>query len=618
MQMSVQQALGLAQQHHQAGRLAEAESLYRQLLQALPHQPDLLHLLGVLLLQSGKADEAVGLIQAASQLAPERPDFCNNLGLALQSRGRLSEAIVQFELALHRQGDYFEACNNLGNALRLAGRHQDALSRYQRAAELAPERGEVFYHLAQQYQELNRIGAAALALERAAELLPASPDIWGDLAHNRQNRGYPELALTCFDQALALAPQDEALASARLFCLLLQPDLLPRQRFDAYQAWGEAQTALPPYTDWPWARRERHGRLRIGYVCSNFRTHSSAWLMLPLYRGRDKDRFEIYSYSAVGKPDALTAEFKAHSDSWREIQHLSDAEACAQIRRDEIDILVDLNGHTLGHRLGIFAAKPAPLQVTGFIFGGTSGLAAIDYRFTDRLITPPALAPWNTEKPYYLPSALCFQPPAQAPEVNAPPLLGQGYLTFGSGNRLFKLNDQVIRLWAGLLRACPDSRLRLKTPELDDAVLGQELLARFAAAGIENHRIDLLGRSDQAGQLAFYASLDIALDPFPYDGGITSCEALWMGLPVLALDCPNGQRGAALVLHQVGLADWLAATPEALIAKARSIAAEPALLQSLRPELRQRLANSPLCDQAAYLASIEAGYIAIHQAFEKV
>jgi predicted O-linked N-acetylglucosamine transferase (SPINDLY family) len=344
--------------------------------------------------------------------------------------------------------------------------------------------------------------------------------------------------------------------------------------------------------------RSPEKRLRIGYVSSDLRQHPVGFFFAPVVTHHDKQAFELICYAAVRRPDALTAQFRACADRWHEVTGLNDAELAEQIRADGIDILVDLSGHTRGHRLLVFARKPAPIQVTAGGHYDTTGMTAIDYLISDRFHTPAGDERYFSEALTRLPhDYICYGPPDYAPAVAPLPLARQGHVTFGCYNNLAKINERVVALWAKILKVLPGSRLRLQTRELGDASTCARYRALFKDEGVAAGRIELQGHAPHEQLLAAYAEIDIALDPFPYSGGLTTCEALWMGVPVVTL---SGQgfcgRHSTSHLANVGLSELVTTTPEQYAAIAVALAQDP------------ERAASPLCDATRYTRDLEAAY----------
>jgi predicted O-linked N-acetylglucosamine transferase (SPINDLY family) len=364
------------------------------------------------------------------------------------------------------------------------------------------------------------------------------------------------------------------------------------------------------------ARRKPHRndrnpdrRLRVGYVSGDFRVHPVGWFMTPVFAAHDRSAVEIFAYSASAYADDLTCRLRTSAGHWREVAGLSDSDLSAQVRDDRIDILVDLSGHTARHRLLALAEKPAPVQVTAVV-PGTSGVEAIDYFLSDRFETPPGSEAHFSEAVIRLPDGFhCYGPPDYAPDVAPLPAGANDAVTFGCFNNLAKVTASVVALWAKVLAAVPGSQLLLKTKALDDPDAQAWYRELAAAAGIALDRLMLAGGSPHAELLAAYGTIDITLDPFPYSGGLTTLESLWMGVPVVTLSGETfAGRHSTSHLGNIGLPELISATPEEYVAIAAGLADDRDRLVDLRATLRARLAASPICDAKRYTRNLEAAY----------
>jgi predicted O-linked N-acetylglucosamine transferase (SPINDLY family) len=325
----------------------------------------------------------------------------------------------------------------------------------------------------------------------------------------------------------------------------------------------------------------------------------------------DRERFEVHCYATNGAVDEVSERLRARVDGWVQAERLTDEELAARVRADGIDILVDLAGHTSGNRLLAFARRAAPVQVTWLGYPTTTGLSAMDYRITDWEVDPAGYEAFNAERPLRLPgSYFCYRPYERAPQVAPLPALRSGTVTFGSFNNFAKVSPAVLALWAQVLQAVPGSRLLLKARSLADAQVRQALLERLGAQGIEGERIDLRGwEAEVGGQLALYGEVDIGLDTWPYNGATTTCEALWMGVPVVSLSgATHASRMGRSILKAAGLAHCVADTPEAYVRAAVALAGDLDALARLRAGLRERLRASPLTDEIAFTRNLEAAY----------
>jgi len=663
-----------------AGRPMEARVHCERVLYLQPKNVDALHLLGVILCSDGESERGLKLIRRALAFQPRYPAALNNLGNILKDLGRFDEALIsydkaiaiaptlaeaffnsgnalgamgrsadavaRFDRALALRPAYAEAWANRGNALGDLGRLEDALDSFDRALAASPDFAAAHYNRANTLAALGRGPEALASYDRVLALEPSSVDALNNRGIAlQQARRYSD-ALASYEAALAVRPDDadtltnlgnlyqeqgriaaavEAYAKAvrqrpdlpvpasnLLMALNYTHDRTPTEMLAAHRDWA-GRFAVPPAP--PFGPR-RPGRLRVGYVSSDLRTHSVAYFLEPLLAHHDRERIEIFCYSNTRHGDATTERLRALCDHWVPITALDDRAVAAQIRADGIDLLVDLGGHTGHSRLAVFAHRAAPVQVTWLGYPNTTGLAMMDYRLTDAIADPPGLTDaFHSERLVRLDRGfLCYRPPDDAPAVAPPPCLAQGFVTFGSFNHPAKLSDETARLWADLLARVPGSRLRLKYKIFEDAATRQFHQDRFAAAGLAPDRLDLVGHIDAAhGHLAAYGRVDIALDPFPYNGTTTTCEALWMGVPVVALAGTRhaGRVGASL-LHRVGLDGLVADDAAGYVAAAAALAADPDRLAGLRSGLRERLALSSLLDGAGFARSVEAAFGEIH------
>jgi protein O-GlcNAc transferase len=355
------------------------------------------------------------------------------------------------------------------------------------------------------------------------------------------------------------------------------------------------------------ASETRSGQgLRVGLVSGDFKLHPVGFFLESVLPHLSNTGITLIAYSTQNKPDALTARIQPHFAAWRSIAHLSDAAAAEQIHVDGIHILIDLAGHTALNRLPVFAYKPAPIQVSWLGYGASTGVLEMDYLLADPISLPVELQANFSEQICYLPDTrLCFTPPADAPTVSALPAFKNGHLTFGCVQNSIKLNDQVLALWGQILRALPDAKLRLQNKQLAESSVHQTLLQRLAKVGITAERVILAPPVPRDAYLHSYAEVDILLDTFPFAGGTTTCEALWMGVPTVTLanDTFIGRQGASM-MNCVGLPDWVAHDAEAYVRIALNHAGDREKLAVLRTELRARAQPSPLFDAARFAQNL--------------
>jgi len=611
-QASIAQAMQAAREHHRSGRLAEAERIYRLVLVEQPGNAEAHYNLGVVLQSMGKQDEAIASYRRAIECKPEFAQAHNNLASALKAVGKMEQAVESYRQAIARKPDYAEAHFNLGNTLRDMGKSDQAIASFRLALQLKPDLVEAHNNLGNLLKDAAQFDEAVSCFRHAIRLRPDLAEAHNNLGSALEAIGQVEEALAAYRQSVHLKPADAVAHSNLLLALLKQPVIDPEGLLAESQTWnrqhaGPVARLLRPHTN----DRDPNRRLRIGYVSADFRQHSVSRFVLPLLAAHDHAAFEIFAYASVTVPDKITAKLKTFCDAWREIAGLSDERVAETIRQDGIDILIDLAGHTSGNHLPVFALKPAPVQVTWLGYPATTGLSAIDYRLTDALADPPGLTDrFCSEQLIRLPrTAWCFQPTEDAPPVGELPATATQRVTFGSFNNLAKVNDPTLKLWAKILHAAPGSKLLFKGKRLGSASARQRLTQIMTEAGIKPDRIELLGWVPPADHLAHYNRVDIALDTYPYHGTTTTCESLWMGVPVVSLAGESHvSRVGVSLLSNVGLPDLLARTPEEFLQIAAELAADLPRLAELRRTLRPRMKASPLMDGLAFARDIEAAY----------
>jgi predicted O-linked N-acetylglucosamine transferase (SPINDLY family) len=573
---TIPETIQAAFQHYQAGRLAEAETLYRQVLQAQPDNSDALHLLGLIAHHIGRHEVAVEMIGKAIAINPSVAAFHNNIGEAYRAQLKLEEATVHYLQALSLKPDFAEACNNLGTVYQRQGRLEEAAAYYRQALKCSP--------------------GFALAYNNLGALLCY--------------QGNQEEAAACFRQALAISPDNAGCHSNLLYALCHYTDDAAMIAQECRQ-WNELHAR-------PLARlmrshpndRSTKRRLRVGYVSADFCNHPIGFWMEPLLAFHQRAEFEVVGYYDGGRIDETTRRLQPSFDVWHGIVGLSDDAVAELIRNDRIDILVDLSGHVGGNRLLVFARKPAPVQVTYLGSLTTTSLTAMDYRLTDRFLSPENSPEWSSETLIRLPACFaCYHPPRGIPDVAPLPSAKTKHVTFASFNNLAKVTQKMAVLWADILHAVPESRLVLKDRALVDMKRRDRLCELFNSHGIDERRLDLLPATLFPAHLEEYGRVDIALDPFPYNGCYTSCEALWMGVPLVTLaGSMTYSRYGVSLLSNLDLGQLIAATPEEYVTIAVKLAKNSQELAGLRTELRARMAASPLCDAKLLAHAIEEAY----------
>lgn len=495
--------------------------------------------------QSGRPELAIPLIQKAIRVAPRAPYFLN-LGAALKLMGRIDEAIEAFSGAAAMDPNFAQAHNNLGSALK--------------------------------------------------------------------DRGEMEGAIACFNRALSIRPDYVSADSNRVYDLLYHPDYNAADILRETRLWNDRHAAglKPKGADIPSPAPTRNSRLRVGYVSPHFHHHVVSLFTMPLLSHHDREEVEVYCYSYGRKSDAVTDRLKSHADHWRDIASMNDAQAADLIRRDNIDILIDLTLHMAGNRLLIFAHKPAPIQITWLGYPGTTGLATMDYRLTDPHLDPPGQNgdPY-AEKSVCLPDTFwCIDLSALdghgPPDPGPLPAKTNGHVTFGCLNNFCKINDGVLAIWSGALRATPRSRLRVMAPRGEAR---RRLLATLASHGVEAQRVDFVDQQAREPYFLEYRKIDICLDTLPYNGHTTSLDSYWMGVPVVSrVGRTVVGRAGWSQLSNLGLTELAAFDDARFTSIATELAGDLPRLSHLRSTLRERMASSPLTDAARFARGMEAIY----------
>lgn len=605
----------------------------------------------------GKLELAAQAHTQALKLNPDYYQAAANLGNVYHELGQLDEAVEQFKNTLRINPRDAITCNNLAATYRQCFEDMEAEHFYRLAVQLQPQYAEALSNLGVLLRDKGSLHEAEEFCRQATELQPGFAEFWVNLGSVLVRSWRLREACDCYRQALKLEPGNALALAAYGNALREQGDIdgaidmlvrsKVREQFNSVY-WDcllftinyNFTTSRAKALEYSLAYDEslqfrlkelgnsptRHSkpsvvkdRLKIGFVSADFRVHSCAYFMLPLFENLSRDRFEIYCYSNAEKADTVTERFKGLTDHWLNVVAKTDQQFATNVISDDIDILIDLSGHTNGNRLPMFAMKPAPVQATWLGYPNTTGLHNMDYRLVDAVSDPADSDAYHTEKLLRLPHGfLCFQPLTPMPEVSALPVLGNGFVTFGCMNNFSKVTDEVLDLWVQLLQQVPDSRLLLKAKQLSDGDIKARVLDHLQNQGIEAARITLHGHlPSREDHFAQYHHIDIGLDPFPYNGTTTTCEALWMGVPVICLngDRHAGRVGASLLTH-AGLPQFIATDKDHYLAIANELAGDLDKLDELRSSLRTTLQASDLCNAKQFSLDMEEAFQSMWQAMQ--
>ncbi|HEX2861386.1 MAG TPA: tetratricopeptide repeat protein [Lacunisphaera sp.] len=597
--------------HLRAGRPADALPFLEQILALHSPTPALapIHLQhGVALRALHRPDDALAALQRAIALDPQLAEAHHQAGNVLKSLGRYGEAVTALHTAADLAPKNAPIWLNLGVARLESGDRAAAIKAFREAIALEPNRPEAHNVLGHALASAGEGTAARAAFREALRLRPNYAAAHDNLGRLCKTEGRLPEALAHYRSALAAQPTPET-HSNLLLALNFLPDTNPDTVFAEHRLWHEQHAAKLAPTTLPRIQPVEGRRLRLGYLSPDFNHHAVAYFIAPVLAAHDRARVEVFCYASVKAPDHFTARLRGLSEHWRDIARLSDAAAADLIRQDRLDLLVDLAGHTAHHRLLVMARRPAPVQVTWLGYPNTTGLDAIDYRLTDAVSDPVGETDrWHAEKLVRLPANFsCYQPDADAPPVNVRPTAASGEIVFGCFNNFAKVTPEVLALWARLLASLPGSRLLLKSRGLGDPDVIARIRAGFAGAGVAPERVTFNAAAlSVADHLGLYHGVDVALDPFPYNGTTTTCEALWMGVPVVTLaGRTHAARVGASLLTHVGLSEWIASTPEDYLRIAREAALDAPRVSVLRGALRDRMRASPLCDAVPFTRTLE-------------
>lgn len=561
----------------------------------------------------GRYSDAIACYRSVIEAVPDHAATHCNLGVVLQKTGDFEAAIAAYKRALSHDPAHAEAHINWGLALQGLGQLPDAIDHFRTAVTITPNSVEALSNLGIALQQRGAAEEARAYIEQALALQPTHAKARANLGVIELDQGYPERAVGCFVEALEIEPNFPTAHSNFLLSRLYLANTNSEENLALARQVNQMTSAKNrQHTN----NLDRERPLRVGFVSADLRQHAVSSFLESVWAELNGDQIHIYAYATSHTEDEVTQRLRHHTTIWRKLAGLAPEGQCEIITNDQIDILVDLGGHTAHNSMALFAQKPAPVQVTWLGYSATTGLKAMDYILADPYVLPEEDADQYSETPWRLADCyLCYTPPEADVLVTDSPALANGYVTFGCFNNLSKLTDQAIGCWVGVLDAVPESRLLLKAKQLGSDTYKSELLKRFKEAGLSMDRIQLMPRtSGLSAHLDAYNQMDIALDPFPYTGTTTTVEALWMGVPVLTM---HGDRFVSRVgeslLTNSDLADWVAVSPDDLIEKAKRFAGDPKNLNELRQQLRAQFTASVICDAPRFATQLRSAFRSMWQ-----
>lgn len=602
--------VALSNVYDSQGDLAAAAASLEAALRQRPDYAGALYNYGILLKKMGRPLEAETALRQAIAIEPDNADACYELATLLHVRGALGEAEGLFRSTLERRPDHMEAYAALFHLHDAQGNFAAAASTLEGALKQRPDWVEALNNYGGMLKKLRRLTEAEAAYRRAIALDPAFLSGYRGLGGILLAQSRIADALEVFRSGREFDPEGFDLERAELFALNFIEDMSSDEIFARHRAFGERLESMYPRRTEPFRNdRDPERRLRVGYVSVDFYRHPVALFAIPLLEQHDRSVCEIYGYSGGTTQDGVTRQLQSLIDAWRDAASMSDVELVEAIARDEIDILVDLTGHAGDFRPGVFARQAAPVQVTWLGYPNTTGTTRIQYRLADNTTDPPGYADrYHSEALVRLPhSQWCYRPFVSVDRAETPPMTRNGFVTFGSFNEFTKLSPSILRLWTEILSRLPDARFAIA--RVSDGPAKEGLIRDLERAGIASDRISFLPVVALEEYYRRFGTVDIALDSAPYSGCTTTCDTLWMGVPVLTIPGPlSASRSSASILTTLGLTEWIASTPEDYVRLAVKFAGDEANVTMLRESLRTRMLASPLMDEPRFARDVEVAY----------
>lgn len=582
-------------------QMEQAREAFEKALAIEPENLDTLDNFAEFSIVEGDGERAMELARRAVALAPQDALARNVLGNVHKASGHLESAAEEYRKAIALDAERPQFHSNLGVALAGLYQGEEAEEAYEKALAIAPDYVEAMLNYAAMRINVGALGKARLLLERGLQLHPGNRACLINLGRVLIDSGEFQAAEETFSSVLRSDPNDRLALSSLAALQVYRDDVTNEDIMQAHRSVGQriadGVTVLAPASC-----ENREGPFKIGFVSSDLKKHSVSYFLLPLIKHWDASRASVYCYANVEREDKASAWYRERVHSWQNVYAKNDEQLAAQIRSDAIDLLVDLNGYTSGNRLRVFAMKPAKVQATWLGYAHSTGLDKIDFRVGDD-ITDPKGVTHNTEEMVAVPDCfLCYDPMEDAGEASPLPVQNNGFVTFGSFNNSSKISAKCVELWAEVLKKTPRSRLLLKSAQFADEGVRAKLLSQFGTCGIEADRIALRARTqDSSSHLNMYAEVDIALDTYPYNGTTTTCEAMWMGVPVVSLmGTRHASRVGASLLAAVGLSDFASEDERQFVQRAVALAEDWEALAALRSGMRERLSSSQLMDGARF------------------
>lgn len=591
------------------GRFSEALCYLQEAAALMPDFADTYLLLGNILNLTGDYSAAINVLEKGISLKPGSADFYISLSQAFAGLKDLKSSEKTLKNALSVIPDSATVFNSLGNLYMLKDDLKTAKDYYCSALRIKPDLADAHYHLGIIMRKWCMLDEAAICFKNALRFNPGDSSILTDYGECCLAKGEFEAAEQAFQEILKGNPSDVAAADNLLLCLNYDPSCSNEQIFSMHRYLTRRCVFSEDNSTKVSVKRSSEASLRVGYLSSDFCKHPSATVLLPVFRNHNKEHFQVYAYSHKIHDDEITASFKELAYRWRNIETLDDRNVCELVKNDRIDILVDCTGHMSGNRLGVFALRAAPIQISAIGYPNTTGLQSMDYRISDDIADPPGEKSFFTEELLRLPSGFCcYQPLSEFPQVTPLPSKESGVITFGSTHTLARLNQQVVRLWSDVLHAVPHSRLLIFRNTLCQSAV-KRMQNWFVGFGVDANRIIFQNRVPADGHLSIYTEIDITLDTFPWSGHVTACESLMMGVPIISL---KGNRFAgrmvSSILSRVGLPELIAETEGGYVNIANKLAGSLKRLSEYRMTLRKQMLDSQLCDCKGFVKCLEESY----------